>query len=157
MFVISRKAYRFTRPNTKAHDLIASLTKEQANKLSADEKMYCDVRGGSVPGAWGEPTLIPDWAAEDGMFKAAQANRNLIIVPEGELNPEKVIPQVNQDKAAIASTLAAAASSLNPPLANTKAGDISLGGEVVDKDNLAPADDTAELVAPSGGKKSRSK
>jgi hypothetical protein len=147
MFVISRKAYRFNRPNTKAHDLIASLTKEQTQKLSADEKMYCDVRGGSVPGAWGEPTLIPDWAAEDGMFKAAQANRNLIIVPENELNPEKVIPQVNQDKAAIASTLAAAAVIADPNL--------SLGGQIVDKDNLADEEKSEPVAAVRGKGKSK--
>ena len=153
MTVISRKAYRFNRPGTKAGDLIAALTTEQTKKLSADERPYCDVRGGSVPGVWGEPTRLPDWAAEDPWFKAAFANGNLLIVPESQLNPEKVVKE-SQDKAAIASTLAAAAASLNPP-------ELAGVGAIVDKDNLAE-EETAEEPVPvvaavrGGGRKKAS-
>ena len=117
MWVISRKAYRFNHPTIK---LLDSLAEEHSKgKLSPDKRAYCEVKPGTAPGAFGEPHSLPDWAAQDGMFKAAVQNKNLVVLPDPKVEPEEV--RAPQDDATIAATLAAAARQ-----------NVTLGGESTD-------------------------
>jgi hypothetical protein len=134
MLVISNKAYRFKHPTIK---LLDSLTEEYAKgKIDPEKRAYCDVKPGSAPGAFGEPTQIPDWAKTDGMFKAALANRNLMILPDVNVEPEVVVRK-EQDKAAIAATLATAQRQVEA---------VALGGAQLEVGSI-PADDTTDALA----------
>jgi hypothetical protein len=136
MRVISRKAYRFNHPKIK---LLDALTEEHAKgTLPPEKRAFVEVRGGSAPGAYGEPVDLPDWAAEDGMFKAALANRNLVVLPEDAPVPEEKVIRTVTDDASIAATLAAAQ---RGPLV---AGAPSLGGESTDA-SKAPAEVPVDL------------
>jgi hypothetical protein len=120
MWVISRKAYRFKHPTIK---LLESLTEEHAKgKVDPEKRAYCEVKPGTAPGAFGEPTQIPNWAKTDAMFKAALINKNLMVLPEVNAEPETVV-RPPQDNAAIAATLASA---------QRQTEGIALGGETLE-------------------------
>jgi hypothetical protein len=155
MWVISKKAYRFTRQvfnketgrvgNARIIDSLQETyvknTSVTTNSISND---CCEVKpnppgeGGKHIGSFGPPQQIPDWAKDDPYFKMCQETGDIVIIPDP--TPQKLpsAPTPSEQAAAVA-TLEAGA----------KQESEALGGAQFDIANL-PAE-----PAPKKGKKNQ--
>jgi hypothetical protein len=98
MLVISRKAYRFNNPTV---NLVKALDEQYRKNTKFDpaDAPYCEVQPGGRPGqavAFGTPTRIPDWAKEDGMFKLAVKDGDLVVLPDKAATPDPPSPNPSQ-------------------------------------------------------------
>ena len=86
IMIMANRAYRFANPNASL-----SSTNKSGVKVTQDFKeAYAEVHPDEKSGAFGNITQVPDWVADDRMYKMAVADGNIVRIydkPSVSLDP----------------------------------------------------------------------
>lgn len=87
--IMSNRAYRFPNPTAS----LAPTNPDKQKPTQNFNEAFAEVHP-APGGAWGNPTTVPDWVKQDGMFVLALRDKNIVVLQGLE------VAQTDEERAA---------------------------------------------------------
>lgn len=104
--IMSRKAYRFLNPGrsiapVERYDkdpVTGKVTKSVPDSTQDFKEAHAEVHPGAANGSYGNPVTLPDWVKNDGMFKLAVKDADIVVLTResGLMGEEKAADAAKQ-------------------------------------------------------------